>query len=111
MLTMSLTAQTNTKDATTRKYTKENPLVYEDSWDLWPYSFLNEEGKPTGFNIELIDAIMRRLDIPYVVKLKAEEDAFRDLGDRRSDLMCGMYTEEHKKYGLFKIIRCRGDFL
>ena len=101
MLTMSLTAQTNTKDATTRKYTKENPLVYEDSWDLWPYSFLNEEGKPTGFNIELIDAIMRRLDIPYVVKLKAEEDAFRDLGERRSDLMCGMYTEEHKKYGLF----------
>ena len=101
MLTMSLTAQTNTKDVTTRKYTKENPLVYEDSWDLWPYSFLNEEGKPTGFNIELIDAIMRRLDIPYVVKLKAEEDAFRDLGDRHSDLMCGMYTEEHKKYGLF----------
>ena len=31
-----------------RVYTEENPLVYEDVWDLWPYSFLNDNGEPDG---------------------------------------------------------------
>ena len=32
-----------------RVYTEENPLVYEDVWDLWPYSFLNDNGEPDLF--------------------------------------------------------------
>ena len=29
-------------------YNDKRPLIYEDAWDLWPYAFLNEEGKPIG---------------------------------------------------------------
>ena len=36
---------------TTRVFTEEHPLVYEDAWDLWPYVFLNENGEPDGYNI------------------------------------------------------------
>lgn len=39
----------------TRVFTSEAPLVYEDVWDLWPYSFLNDNGEPDGFNIDLND--------------------------------------------------------
>ena len=28
----------------TRTFTEEHPLIYEDAWDLWPYAFLNENG-------------------------------------------------------------------
>ena len=53
-----------------RQYTKEHPLVYEDVWDLWPYSFLNDNGEPEGYNIDLIRLMMDRLNIPYVIKLR-----------------------------------------
>ena len=62
-----------------RQYTKENPLVYEDVWDLWPYSFLNDNGEPEGYNIDLIRLMMQRLNIPYVIKLKSAEETFNDL--------------------------------
>ena len=42
---------------TTRAYTTERPLIYEDAWDLWPYVFLNENGEPDGYNIDLLKLI------------------------------------------------------
>ena len=53
-----------------RVFTTERPLVYEDAWDLWPYVFLNENGEPDGYNIDLLKLIFKELDIPYIVKLK-----------------------------------------
>ena len=38
----------------TRVFTPEHPLVYEDAWDLWPYSFLNASGEAVGYNIDLV---------------------------------------------------------
>ena len=65
----TVTAQTGQSD-TTRIYTTERPLIYEDAWDLWPYVFLNENGEPDGYNIDLLKQIFKELDIPYVIKLK-----------------------------------------
>ena len=64
---------------TTRVFSVNNPLIYEDVWDLWPYSFLNDNGDPDGFNVDLIRLIMKELDIPYVIRLKPSSEAFRDL--------------------------------
>lgn len=36
---------------TTRVFSESSPLIYEDVWDLWPYSFLNDNGDPDGFNV------------------------------------------------------------
>ena len=83
------------------RYTQERPLVYEDVWDLWPYSYLNEEGKPEGFNIDLIEMMMKELDIPYVIKLKPSSEAFRDLKDGKSDLMLGLQVGFHDEFGRY----------
>ena len=40
LLPIVASAQTNSANI----FTDDHPLVYEDAWDLWPYSFLNEEG-------------------------------------------------------------------
>ena len=58
------------KGDSTRVYTEQNPLVYEDAWDLWPYAFFSDNGEPAGFNIDLIHLIMKELDIPYVIRLR-----------------------------------------
>lgn len=84
-----------------RIFSAEHPLVYEDSWDLWPYCFLNEFGEPEGFNIDLMKLIMKELNIPYVVKLKARREALRDLLEGRADLTLGMEANYHKPYGHF----------
>ncbi len=84
-----------------RIYTEENPLVYEDVWDLWPYTFLNESGKPDGFNIDLIRMLMKELNIPYVIKLKPSSEAFRDLKEGKSDLMLGLAVGFHDEFGKY----------
>ena len=78
-----------------RTYSEEHPLVYEDAWDLWPYSFLNENGDPVGYNIDLLKMICKELDIPYIIKLKPTQDALNDLKEGKADLMCGMEAYFH----------------
>ena len=78
-----------------RQYTKDHPLVYEDVWDLWPYSFLNDNGEPEGYNIDLIRLMMDRLNIPYVIKLKSAEETFNDLKSGKSDLTLGLAVGYH----------------
>ena len=84
-----------------RVYTEADPLVYEDAWDLWPYAFLNENGVPVGYNIDLLKMMFKRLGIPYVIKLRATQDALEDLEAGRSDLMLGMDAKFHHRYAAY----------
>ena len=59
----------------TREFSVDHPLIYEDVWDLWPYSFLNDNGDPDGFNVDLIRLIMKELDIPYEIRLKPSSES------------------------------------
>lgn len=83
-----------------REYTKENPLVYEDAWDLWPYVFLDDAGQPTGYNVELLKMLFEELNIPYEIELKSTSQALSDLHSGRSDLMLGMVASFHDHDGM-----------
>lgn len=91
-------AQANSLDSL--HFTEEHPLVYEDAWDLWPYTFL-EDGEPTGYNVELMKLIFKELNIPYVIKLKDTKDALEDLQSGHSDVMLGMKAFFHDDYGQY----------
>ena len=92
---------TETPEVPVKEYTEENPLVYEDAWDLWPYVFLNENGEAVGYNIDLLRMIFNELDIPYRIKLKPTQDALNDLKAGRADLMCGMDAHFHNEYAQY----------
>ena len=96
-----LTTATVAAQDTLRTYTTEHPLVYEDAWDLWPYSFLNENGEPDGFNIDLIRMLMNEMKLPYVIKLKPADEAFHDLRNGKSDLTLGLAAGFHDEYGQY----------
>lgn len=85
----------------TRVFTQTHPLVYEDAWDLWPYSFLNANGEAVGYNIDLLDLICKELEIPYVVNLKPTIKALNDLKNGEADLMLAMAADYHDEYGLY----------
>lgn len=92
------TTATAAETDSTRVFSEANPLVYEDAWDLWPYSFLNEYGEPVGYNIDLLKLIFEELNIPFVIKLKATGDALNDLKAGHSDVMLGMDAAFHNDY-------------
>ena len=92
---------TEASEVPVREYTEDHPLVYEDAWDLWPYVFLNENGEPVGYNVDLVKMIFKELDIPYRIKLKPTQDALNDLKAGRADLMCGMDAHFHNEYAQY----------
>lgn len=83
----------------TRIFDREHPLVYEDAWDLWPYSFLTPSGEAVGYNIDLIKLICNELDIPYVIKLRPTQKALEDIKSGEADLMLAMAAGYHSEYG------------
>ena len=89
LLLLVLPVSSQTRD-TIKVFNEEHPLVYEDAWDLWPYVFLNENGEPDGYNIDLLKMIFKELDIPYIIKLKPTLEAQADLKNGKSDLMLRM---------------------
>ena len=46
-------------------FTEDHPLVIVSDWDFRPYEFINSKGKPSGYNIEALDLILNRLEIPH----------------------------------------------
>ena len=81
-----------------REYTEEHPLIYEDAWDLYPYVFLDENGTPAGYNVEMLKLIFEELDIPFEIRLKSTKLALDDLRNGQSDLMLGMMADYHDDY-------------
>ena len=83
-----------------KDFSMDNPVVYEDAWDLWPYTFL-EDGEPTGYNVELIKMIFEELGWPYEIKLKDTQKALEDLKNGKSDVMMGIKAPFHDAYGKY----------
>jgi len=101
-LAMSVTGvQMACAQDSTKIYTKENPLVYEDLWDMSPYAFLDEKGDACGYNIDLMKIILDRLDIPYTIRLRPSDEVFDDIKNRKADLSIAMYAQYHMDQGYF----------
>lgn len=82
-----------------RAYSTSSPLRYEDSWERWPYAFLDNDGVPRGFSIDLIKRMMRRLHIPYEVKLRSLESLFEDLKNNECDVTLGVMSDYNASFG------------
>lgn len=101
MLCFPMTGYAASQDENIRNYTAEHPLIYEDVFDLWPYSFLNENGEPDGYNVDLIRMMLKELNIPYIIRMKPKQECFQDLKDGKSDLMFGLAAGFNDKFGRY----------
>ena len=89
------------QDENIRPYTQEHPLVYEDVSDLWPYSFLNENGEPEGYNVDLIRMMLKELNIPYVIKMKLRQECLKDMKDGKADLTFALASGFNDEFGRY----------
>ena len=46
-------------------YTNERPLTIVCDWDFRPYEFMSSNGTPMGYNVEVLDLILDKLQIPH----------------------------------------------
>lgn len=99
LLLSLLTTHVSAQSDSALIFTPTNPLVFEDSESIWPYTYLNDKGEPEGYCIDLLRLIMDELHIPYVVRLKNHQEVLKDLKEGRADLILGLGDVYEEKYG------------
>ena len=70
-----------------REYTEDRPLIIVSDWEFPPYEFLNDHGEPEGFNVEVLDLILNRLEIPHKFMMKEWYQCTEAFENREADLI------------------------
>jgi len=89
------------QEAQEKAYSDNNPLIFEDAWDYWPFAFANEEGDPKGYNVDIVKMMLERLDIPYVIRLKHYGQVKQDMADGHADLTCALKANYNNDIGFY----------
>src|SRR5574344_1478794 len=83
---------------------KEGIIRAEGDNQFPPFSFINKEGNPDGFNIELFKLLMHKLGLKYEIKLESFSQARQKLQEGKIDVVTGMfYSKERAKSFYFGI--------
>lgn len=81
-----------------------NSIRVSSDHDYPPYEFNDEQGRPTGFNVELIKAVSEATGLNADVKLGVWNDVREGLENGQSDVIAGMYySREREKVFDFSI--------
>ena len=69
------------------EYTEDQPLVIVSDWEFPPYEFSNDKGEPDGYNIEVLNIILDRLNIPHRYVMQEWYMATETFERREADLI------------------------
>lgn len=69
-----------------RPYTEADPLVMVCDWSFPPYE-LNKNGTPTGYCVEVMDAILNKLQIPHRFEMRDWTKAVETFESGQADLI------------------------
>ena len=85
---------------------KHKTVIIEGDWNFPPFEYLDEQGNPKGFNIDLLTTILDRLHLRYEIHLKKWHDALTDLKVGKADLVSMMYSNDRAEmYRFGEIIK------
>ena len=80
-----------------RKYTKERPVIIVSDWEFPPYEFRNDRGEPDGYNVEVLNLVLNRLNLPHQFVMQEWYQATWTFENRQADLihaLSGVYGTE-----------------
>ena len=69
------------------RYTQQRPLVVVCDWDMPPYEFLDDQGQPSGYTIDMLNAIFSKLDVEYVYEMVEHSQAQYYFKQRKADVI------------------------
>jgi signal transduction histidine kinase len=73
------------------QYSKEQPLVIVCDWDFRPFEFLDSEGHPAGYNVDVLDMIFDNLEIPHKFVMQEWHVATTMFERREADLIHALF--------------------
>lgn len=76
-------------------------IRYGGDADFPPFEFLDDQGRPRGFQIDLLDELGRLLDADIVVSLQRWSQTEADFRRGRFDMLAMVNTAERQRWALF----------
>ena len=73
-------------------YTHDHPLVIAGDWDFRPFEFVDTDGQPAGYNVDVLNLILDQLDIPHKFVMQEWHVATDMFRRREADLLHGLYS-------------------
>ncbi|MFA6126261.1 MAG: transporter substrate-binding domain-containing protein [Bacteroidales bacterium] len=67
------------------------PIVIGGDFNYPPYEFLDKNGQPAGFNVDIIQAIAQELGLSVEIRLKKWSEVRKELDEERIDAISGMF--------------------
>ena len=92
-------------------YTEERPLIIASDWDFRPFEFLDIEGRPSGYNVDVLDLILNQLGIPHKYVMQEWHVATKMFEKRQADLIHALsyfykdypYVSTHKYINYYNL--------
>ena len=72
-------------------YTEEHPLVIICDWDFRPFEFIDIEGQPSGYNVDVLSLILNQLKIPHKFVMQEWDVATDKFEKRQADLIHALF--------------------
>lgn len=69
---------------------KQDKIIVVGDWLFPPYEFLNAQGQPDGFIIDLLEEVMKDQNLEYEVRLTHFLNALNELNIGEADLLTGL---------------------
>lgn len=84
--------------------TLNRTITVKGDWHYPPYEFINDQGEPDGFNVELFRELAKELHLNYHLELEPWDQVRPQLENKEIDVITGMMiSEERAKKVLFGI--------
>ncbi len=74
----------------------DEPLLIRGDWNFPPYEFI-EDGRPTGFNVELMQAVADVMGLEITIELGPWAQVRRELESRRIQALTGMFYSRERE--------------
>ena len=65
-------------------------LLISGSKDYPPFEFINDDGEPDGFNVDIVKALMQELHYAYKLNLDEWENVIDNIQHKRTDVIIGI---------------------
>jgi len=76
----------------------ENKIIIGDDHSYPPYAFLDENGQPSGFNIDLSKALASEMGIRIEIRLESWSKVKTDLESGHIDAISGMFNMPERRF-------------
>jgi ABC-type amino acid transport substrate-binding protein len=73
-----------------------NTVIVGTELDYPPYSFLDEDGRPAGFNVDLTRAIAKKMDLKIAIEIKPWSEIRLGLKTGKISVISGIYYSKKR---------------